>query len=177
MKLIGITGAAGSGKDTAADRLVSAHAFRKVSFAGPLKDGLCAMFNWTPEQINDRVFKETSLPDIGKSPRQLMQLLGTEYGREMVHPDIWLILARRKIEAFMQYRSVVISDVRFDNEAEMIRAMGGQIIHLIRPGISAVAAHVSEQGVTINHTVDIGYQNDRSIGELHAWLDWWAVQP
>jgi hypothetical protein len=105
-----------------------------------------------------------------------MQLLGTEYGREMVHPDIWLILARRKIEAFMQYRSVVVSDVRFDNEAEMIRGMGGQIIHLVRPGISAVAAHVSESGVA-RHASDMEYRNTGEIADLYANMDWLVSQP
>ena len=132
------------------------------------------MFGWTPEQINDRVFKETELSDIGKSPRQLMQLLGTEYGRELVHPDLWLILARKRIEQFMQYRSVVVSDVRFDNEADMIRSMGGQIIHLVRPGIGAVAAHKSESGVAVR-AGDVEYVNGGTIGELHDYISGWAT--
>ena len=170
MKLIGLTGAAGSGKDTAADYLVTQHAWRKVSFAQPLKDGLCAMFGWSPDQLNDRKWKETQLPGIGKSPRQLMQTIGTEWGREMVHPDLWLLLARRAIEDKLTYRDVVVSDVRFDNEAEMVRSMGGVIVHITRAGIGGVTPHVSESGVRMCVS-DIRVCNDGDIAGLHKIME------
>lgn len=170
MKLIGLTGAAGSGKDTAADYLVSQHAWRKVLFAQPLKDGLCAMFGWSPEQLLDREWKETPLPDIGKSPRQLMQTLGTEWGREQVHPELWLLLARTAIENKMQYRNVIVCDVRFDNEADIIRSMGGTVVHISRSGIAGVAPHVSESGITML-PMDIRLTNNGGIAQLHAAID------
>lgn len=167
MKLIGLTGLAGAGKDTAADYLVQHHAWRKVSFAQPLKDGLCAMFGWSPEQLLDREWKESVIPSIGKSPRQLMQTLGTEWGREMVHRDLWLILAEQAIASKLEYRDVVVSDVRFDNEADMIRSMGGRIVHISRKGISGVAAHTSESGVTYCQA-DVCVANNGDIAGLHA---------
>lgn len=167
MKLVGLTGAAGSGKDTAADYLVAHHAWRKVSFAQPLKDGLCAMFGWSPDQLLDREWKERVLPDIGKSPRQLMQTIGTEWGRELVHPNLWLLLARQNIASKLEYRDVVVSDVRFDNEAEMIRSMGGTIVHISRARIASVSPHVSESGVMML-PADIRLLNDGGFPELYA---------
>jgi hypothetical protein len=168
MRLIGLTGAAGSGKDAAADYLVAQHAWRKVSFAQPLKDGLCAMFGWSPDEMNDREWKERMLPDIGKSPRQLMQTIGTEWGREMVRPDLWLILARDRITNHINCGAdVVVSDVRFDNEAEMIRGMGGTIVHISRASIASVSAHVSEVGVAIL-PADIRLSNNGDIASLYA---------
>lgn len=167
MKLIGLTGAAGSGKDTAVDYLVDRYGWRKVSFAQPLKDGLCAMLGWSPEQLNDREWKETPLPSIGKSPRQLMQTIGTEWGRELVHPDLWLILARARITKYLECGcDVVVSDVRFDNEAELIRSMGGTIVHISRAGIAGVTPHASESGVTLL-AADMGLLNDGTVAELH----------
>jgi len=169
MMLIGLTGRAGVGKDTIADHLVAVHGFVKVSFAQPLKAGLCAMFGWSPDQLDDREWKETPLPDIGKSPRQLMQLVGTEYGRDMVHPDLWLILARQRIGALRA--RVVVSDVRFENEAAMIREMGGSVIH-VRRNVPDVSVHASEAGVAIDANDSI-LMNDRSIDQMRADVSTW----
>lgn len=167
-QIIGITGKAGSGKDTVADYLVARHNFVKVSFAQPLKDGLCAMFGWSQEQLLDRVWKESALEGIGKSPRELMQTLGTEWGRDLVHKELWLMLARQRIEA--SEKSVVISDLRFDNEAELIRSLGGQVIHLTRPQTTEVAAHSSERPVTAI-SVDKVVVNSGSTTELFRNVD------
>ena len=167
-RIIGITGAAGAGKDTLADYLVEQHGFVKVSFAAALKDGLCAIFGWDKSLLNDREWKERVLPDIGKSPRQLMQTIGTEWGRECVHKDLWLILARTRIASSAQ--SVVLSDVRFDNEAQLIRELGGSVWHLKRSGISSVAAHSSETPVGETEE-DIVVNNNGSVAELFALVD------
>jgi len=148
MRLIGLAGPAGSGKDTIADYLVETYDYDKMSFAAPIKDALCAMFNWDPSKLNDREWKEAVLPDIGKSPRQLMQTLGTEWGRNLVNPHLWLIIAKGEIE-YAQHHDfdIVVSDVRFENEAKMIREMGGVIWHIERDPKAAKMAHASEAGV------------------------------
>lgn len=141
MILIGLTGRAGSGKDTVADYLVQRHGFTKLSFAAPLKAGLNAMFGFTPEQWNDREWKERVIPELGVSPRYLAQTLGTEWGRELVKQDLWpsLTMAIAK-----QYEKVVIADVRFENEAAAVSKNGGYVLSILRPDARSVNPHQSE---------------------------------
>jgi hypothetical protein len=86
----------------------------------------------------------------GKTPRQLMQTLGTEWGRELVHDNLWVKLAQRRIE---QHRAastkpLVFDDCRFDNEAQLIRGLGGIVVNLYRPeAVGATMSHKSEAGV------------------------------
>ena len=143
--LIGIAGKAGAGKDTVADYLCGRHQFIKYSLSTPIKAALCAMFGWHPAVFESRKFKEAPQEILGgKSPRQLMQTLGTEWGRNLVDQDLWLGLAERHVKE--SGCSTVIPDIRFENEADMIRANGGQIWHVTRD-VEEVALHSSEGGI------------------------------
>ena len=124
-KIIGLSGKARSGKDTAAGMLKTAFNAKTVAFADPIRDAMRVLFDFNEEHFNGSL-KEVVVPWIGKSPRQLMQTLGTEWGRNIVNNDIWRILAARKIEQITDsFDHAVVTDVRFENEAEMIRSMGG----------------------------------------------------
>jgi hypothetical protein len=117
-----------------------------VSFADPLYDMISAMTGYPVSQLKDREFKEQVIPWLGKSPRQLLQTLGTDWGRDMVSRDVWLKIGARRIQS--GYR-VVVRDVRFDDEAEMIREdFGGVIWEVTRPGAATCASHVSEAGIS-----------------------------
>lgn len=64
------------------------------------------------------------------TPRMLMQMLGTEFGRDMVHPNLW-------VNALMnEYKKQkwLVTDVRFPNEAKAIKDRGGILIRLDREG-------------------------------------------
>lgn len=142
--VVGVTGAAGSGKDTVASML--GWGWRVVSFADPLYDMIAAMTGYPVWQLKDREFKEQVIPWLGKSPRQLLQTLGTDWGRDMVSRDVWLKIGARRIQSGYL---VVVPDVRFDDEAEMIREdFGGVIWEVTRPGASTCASHVSEAGIS-----------------------------
>lgn len=161
IKLIGITGAAGHGKDTIADCLTSANGYHNFSFASPIKQACIAIFGWGREHLHGNL-KEVIDPAYGISPREAMQTLGTDWGRCMIHPEIWIKAGTREIQ---QYNRVVVSDVRFDNEAEAIKSLGGTIIEVYRPGKEAVNPHASEEGIRrdlIDHTII----NDGTIDEL-----------
>jgi len=93
MRLIGLTGPAGSGKDTVARLLCEQHGFVQMAFADPLRAMLKAGLGLTDEELHRRDLKEAPLEWLGKSPRQLLQTLGTEWGRQHVHPHLWLELA------------------------------------------------------------------------------------
>jgi post-segregation antitoxin (ccd killing protein) len=172
--LIGLCGPAGCGKDTVADLLVKHGAFHKYALASPIKQGLEAMFGLTPDVWDDREMKETVLPWLGKSPRQLAQTLGTEWGRQHVHTDLWMMLGMRRWDLVRQAVSprLVISDVRFDNEAQAIKQAGGTVWLVEREGIASVAAHVSEKGVS-PALIEGRVKNSGSLDQLDANIQHW----
>lgn len=141
--IVGILGFIGSGKGTVADRLVKCHGFRQDSFASSLKDACSHIFGWRRDLLEgdtkeSRKWREE--PDLwwahalgrpGFSPRQALQLMGTDVIRNGFDDRIWLlsVLSRYQQNSSM---SVVISDVRFANEVEFIRNNGGHLIQVIR---------------------------------------------
>jgi hypothetical protein len=148
--LIGLQGLAGSGKDTLADYLVWEYGATKAAFAQPLRDGVQAMFGFDPALWADRAWKERPLDWLGRSPRELLQTLGTDWGRTHVNRDVWLLVAGQRYAAHLAEcpeALYVLTDVRFDNEVEFILDRGGKFVHIERPGIAAVAAHISERGI------------------------------
>jgi len=176
MKVIGITGKAGSGKDTFAEllktaldqrcRISGAIAIDQIS--APLKDAVIAMLDIHPLEIEDREFKETSLLDdfgIDYSPRQMLQTLGTEWGRG-IDEDIWLKLLTPRLESYAKYGAeyCLITDVRFPNEHTWIDNMGGVVVEIYRPLAPAVASHSSEDG--LNRETDYFISNDSTINGL-----------
>lgn len=97
-----------------------------------------------------------------RTPRIFLQRLGTEWGRERIHPEIWVEAWRHNLalEAVEHFGDeiIVADDCRFENEARAIRAEGGKIVRVERPGSGSAsgAAHASENGVR----PDITIQND-----------------
>lgn len=171
--LIGLTGFARSGKSTAASHLASEHSFETYAFMTPLKEGIAAMFNLSIEDI-EGPGKEQPIGWLGRSPRQLMQLLGTEWGRDMISASIWLDLAEQNLgnlaELYPEAPGFVISDVRFENEADFVRQRGGLIIHLKRADAPDVNPHASELGVAIQPS-DLLINNDFDLASLFEELD------
>lgn len=171
--LIGLAGLARTGKTTAANHLVSVHGFQSYAFADPLREGLMNIFNLSPSDFDgDR--KEQSIGWLGRSPRELMQSLGTEWGRNLVHPELWLLLAEQNLEHLGQIHDTatgfVISDLRFENEADFVRKRGGIVIHVLRPDATEVNPHVSESGIAIQDN-DLVLHNDGALDDLIGQLD------
>lgn len=139
--IIGIVaGHMGSGKTEVAKRLISEHNFAKVSFAAPLKRMVSSLLRdaaASPSMIDDMIngdAKELRIPLFGdKSARELMQTLGSEWGRDIVDTDLWVNIGMNNVsDMICQGYSVVIDDVRFPNEVDAIVQMGGVIIYLDR---------------------------------------------
>lgn len=136
-KIIGITGLAGAGKDTIGDILVTNLSnWQKMSFAEHLKDVASLLFGFDRKMLagetpEDRTIREQ--PDkfwsekMGKdfTPRFALQFLGTNLLRNQLHQNIWVDCLERKI--VNSDKNIVITDVRFPNEIEMIRNLGGVI--------------------------------------------------
>lgn len=157
MQLIGIAGKAGSGKTTVAQWLGKERAAFLAAFAYQIKETLIGTFgaltglSW--QHFEDRELKEAPLPVIGVSPRRLAQTLGTEFGRNCVHPDVWVMLMEEYLRTHQVWerpgQMIVLHDLRFENEARWIRNNGGTVVHLSRPSATSVAEHASEAGVAI----------------------------
>ena len=175
--IIGFTGRARSGKDTAASFVCDMFGFEPVSFAEPIKQAVTAMFGLDERHL-DGELKETPLEGLGRSPRYLFQTLGTEWGRELVHPDVWIYamntwvkrLEREYLRQGLRLQGVVVSDVRFENEAAWVRDRGGLLIHLERQKTVDVLWHVSEAGIQ-RHDGDIVIRNDGTPDELYQKLE------
>lgn len=144
IKLIGISGAMGSGKSYSASYLVNEYGYELVKFAGPLKDMLRAI-GLTDEHIEGDLKEEPCDLLCGKTPRYAMQTLGTEWGRNILGDDLWGELWRSRVERIIASGGkVVTDDVRFSNEAQRIKSMGGLLIGLVNPNDQAAVAHSSE---------------------------------
>lgn len=168
--ILGLSGHAGCGKDSMADRLVSRHGFVKVALADPLKRfcreafGFTVQQLWGPSQYRNAPDRRLASPDHpdGVSPREALQRLGTEFGRAL-WPDVWIrcglttaaeVLRGRNYEAVRGLtcfaavaRDVVIPDVRFRNEVLAVQRFGGKVLRLRRAGCAGavgVAGHASE---------------------------------
>lgn len=135
--IIGICGLIGSGKGTVADILVKTHNFTKLSFADKLKDGVATIFGWdramlegdTDESRQWRELKDDFWSNETKmevTPRLVLQLFGTDCMRNGFDDGIWVSTIKKKLleNPTIDY---VVPDVRFANEVDMIRDIGGEV--------------------------------------------------
>jgi hypothetical protein len=139
--IIGICGFISSGKDTVADYLVNYHEFRRVSFAGALKDAISCVFGWDRNMLEGRTktsreWREQPDPwwsqRLGQdiTPRGVLQQWGTEVCRAAFHDDIWIASLENQLRTSID--NVVISDCRFPNEVQAIKKQGGMVIWVRR---------------------------------------------
>lgn len=171
-RVIGLTGLAGSGKDTIADILRKQHNYIPVAFADPLRQEIMDAFGVPIQVLTERMTKEaptellalsrcqdfdfearminynkTPLLDMTapRSPRQIMQWWGTEYRRQQ-DPHYWTkAMARRLADLVHSGQRAAVTDVRFMNEARIVRDFDGDIWQVKRNTIAtAPLGHCSE---------------------------------
>lgn len=197
--IIGLVGWIGSGKGTVGDILAKEYGFIQDSFAAPLKDAAAAIFGWDRTLLegatkDSREWREE--PDefwsqaFGKpfAPRLALQLLGTEAGRDVFHPDLWTASLFKRARG----RDVVVTDCRFPNEIEGIHKEGGLVIHVRRgtlpewweiareanlnpttesvQKLSALGIHSSET-MWIGCPIDITFFNDAGVEDIKNGVD------
>ena len=140
--IIGICGLIGSGKGTVADILVEEHNYEKLSFADKLKDGVSSVFGWDRQMLEgdtdgSRKWREQQddfwTKETGEAitPRLILQLFGTDCMRNGFYDGIWVSLVKQQL-LNNKDKNYVIPDVRFENEAKMIRSLGGRICQVRR---------------------------------------------
>jgi len=144
VKIIGLIGLAQSGKSTVAQHLSDNHGFVRIRFAGPLK-AMCRSMGLTDREIEGDGKEAPHMMLCGKTPRYVMQTLGTEWGRELIGPDFWTGIWRESVMAAIDQgaKGIVAEDCRFPNEIEAVRSLGGEVWQIIRPG-AVKLAHISE---------------------------------
>ena len=182
--IIAFAGRKQSGKTTAANLLLP-HGFVRCSFAEPIKAMLAQLMtiaSLTPDEIVRYMGedKETLIPALGASTRYLLQTLGTEWGRQGIHADIWVNITRSRLER-LDAEYVVFDDLRFDNEADLIRSLGGLVVHVVRDPQATFYpdAHSSEKGI-VQHEDDAYLDNTGSLLRFTARAetlvaDFWEV--
>ena len=167
IKLVALTGAAGSGKSTVAKHLSNQRIpFVRTKFSGTLKKMLMQIPNVTTDMIEGELKEEPQELFGGKTPREVMQTLGTEWGRDSVYSKIWLDSWERSINDLTY---IVVEDLRYLNEAELVKRRGGQIWRIKRPDYKC-NGHISETEMK-GIDPDLTIRNNGSVEELHAMID------
>lgn len=143
--MIGLSGYGGSGKDTVANYLVENYGYRRKAFADPIKDALIALNPYITPNIRLAELVEEYGWEVAKKgyseARRLIQVMGTEVGREMFGERFWVDLCMDGLDGRDR---VVFSDVRFVSEADDICLIGGSIWRIERSGVGPVNDHMSE---------------------------------
>jgi hypothetical protein len=193
MRIIGLAGAAGSGKDTVAgfalewceERGLKAE---RLAFADPLKVSAAACFgipaheaiewcNWLKQPgafvTAESLEGKNGAPGDGirwkrVSGRQLLQFFGTEGHRDVFGSEFWVEVTERKIGERAGIVDVVfVTDPRFKNEADMIHRHNGEIWEVARPGQETIEAHRSENGLP-EDMLDFGIRNVGTLDDLRS---------
>lgn len=144
-RLIGICGIKGSGKSTIAKELSRA-GFVAVKFAAPLKEML-RVLGLTNDHLEGRLKELPSPMLMGRTPRWAMQSLGTEWGRDLIHPELWVSQWKNIVcDVLDRGGKVVVDDLRYANELKALKEIGGHSARVERPG-TEIVAHPSETTV------------------------------
>ncbi len=169
-----------AGKSTLAEHLSQKEKFIRIKMAGALKHMLAAFFEYVgieesfvPNYL-EGALKEYPCPLLGgNTPRHAMQTLGTEWGRGCISEDFWVDTAERVIRDLLaQGDSVVVDDVRFPNEMQMIKRNGGIAVKIIRPDAAPKTQilHASEGSLNdmpFDFTIENTYTTSEDFAE-HA---------
>lgn len=135
--IIGVCGRAQHGKSTLVRQLEdyfngTGKTPRRTAFADPLKMML-ATFGLGEGQLygSTKTWPDPILG--GKTARYAMQTLGTEWGRNMLYPDVWVDAWERMIEKDQVSNVILVEDVRFESEVKKLQSLGAILVEVYRP--------------------------------------------
>jgi hypothetical protein len=184
--IIGVTGLIGSGKDTSADHIIKLYKFQKYAFANPIKN-VAKILGFKHEEVYGTQEEKMKVnKNWGVSGREFMQKFGTDIMRDTlprIIPDmnlgeygnIWLKLFQMHIcelQTKCEVSKVIISDVRFPDEADAIHSQNGFVIHIVRDTDTEhkIAMHKSETSMS-GITPDYVIENHGTVEELYTKID------
>lgn len=167
--IIGIGYKAGVGKDTVAEHLARVYGFKRFAFADVLRDMCVSLFGWTQGDMLDRVKKEQLDERLGITRRQGLQRLGDAVRREFGDD----VLVRRASVIFESgiHDNIVVSDVRKRIECDAIKAAGGLMVRIDRPGAQSVSAHSTETELHDYEGWDFIVVNDSTVDDMLVIID------
>ena len=169
-KIIGLVGYKGSGKDLFADYLVDKYGYEKISVAEPLKKACAILFSLEDKYFQDQDLKEQVITEWGMSPRQMMQIVGTDLLRNRLYQDFWVRHFRLRIQQSIQKGStkIVCPDIRFQNEADVVKQYGGLNVYIDRFA-KRKDTHASE---TLDiHPLDLSITNKSTVADFYSMID------
>ena len=189
--IIGLVGRAGAGKDTVASILQDAYGHIPLAFADALREEICEAFGIDIDALVNRFSKEQPSqalaisrckdsrfanrmvalaedPYLPRSPRQIMRWWGTEFRRDCDSSTYWTDRLHERIESHLRSgaRKIVVTDVRFFNEAEFVRMLGGEIWRIQRDSADAVHADHQSESEQDRIEADRCISNNRTLGNL-----------
>ncbi|QBZ73335.1 deoxynucleoside monophosphate kinase [Streptomyces phage RemusLoopin] len=178
-KHVGLIGKARSGKDSVAKRLVQGRSYTRIGFADPLKAMALQTNPLIPTSPGVVVRLAALINDVGweyakdtyPEVRRLLQNIGQTV--RLHDEDFWVRLALRKVDAADSWNlPVVITDVRYENEAMALRQRGFALVRVTRPGAGAGenAGHKSETELDYVHT-DLTIGNTGTLDDLNKIVD------
>lgn len=177
--IIGILGKKFYGKDTTADYLVKNYDFNKIAFADKLKEVCQLLFGFNHRQLYGDL-KEEIDSNWNVSPRTVLQYLGTEVFRTDINKimphikqNFWINCVKTQYINMLKKdptAKLVISDVRFTNEVDMIHELGGIVIKINR-NIHSTDCHESEKNIDFINNYDDLLENSGSIENLYSQID------
>lgn len=149
--IIGFAGPKGSGKTTGseilANILVAENELVAVAaFADAVKAAVAQAFGWDVADLEKQTFKESIDPILGITPRQALKIFGQ--GMKAANPDIWIRVMENTLST-ARHSIAIISDVRFENEADWIRSRGGVIFHIQNSTVARIRGDETEEGIAI----------------------------
>lgn len=171
VKLIGFTGTMGAGKSTAIETLLESDltvGHYNIKFAQPLYD--------IQELVYKRIERTYQRPDSFVKDRKLLQWLGTDWGRDTIRESIWVDLWQEEVKYAQEnysWATITCDDVRFDNEADRFKSLGGVLIKLVRDNTNVlhggVSNHKSEAGVN-SKFIDFTVENNGTLEQFKSSL-------
>jgi hypothetical protein len=169
---IGLHGFAGAGKDAVA-KILAKYGYTRVAFADVLREALYVLnpvILFHPYGEDQRVQDLVDRHGWDEAKRQyeeirrMLQVLGTEVGREMIDQNVWVDSVFKKLEEGKKY---VFTDVRFVNEHHAIDSRLGLLVKIDRPGVGPVNDHKSDKGLP-DEWFDVRIVNDGTLEDLNT---------
>ena len=169
--IIGLTGKKGCGKDTTAQIIkknFEQQGYRVAlrAFADPLKKICQELFLLTDDQLYDQTKKEEKDTRWSMTPRKMFQWFGTDCVRKRLGGDFWIRhLAYWHEQNWHTFDVCIITDIRFQNELDFVKEMGGTVIKINRSTHFA-DNHESEIGIDYITGTNYTVENNGSLDEL-----------
>lgn len=161
-----------SGKSTVS-LMLTEHLFGiKLAFAEPFYDfvvSVAAPFIGSEQEarawLRDERKDKALIPELGVTLRSMLQTIGTNWGRQCVHTNVWTMLAEKRALKALKSYGVIFDDMRFPNEFDMIKRNGGRCVRIIRPGPARGDTQIAE-GLLDNHEFDFTIYNNGTLDDL-----------